>query len=96
MYVGEIVETGDTDTLFKNPYHPYTRALVDAIPSPKFDKEDKHELPSGDVPDAISPPSGCRFHPRCPIAQDKCAVESPKLRPLGDREVACHFPLIND
>jgi len=96
MYVGEIVETGETNSLFSNPYHPYTQALVDAIPSPSFDDEEKEELPEGDVPDAIAPPKGCRYHPRCPYAEQKCIDEKPKLRPIDDRFVACHFPLVDN
>lgn len=96
MYLGSIVELGNAEDLFTNPAHPYTQALISAVPVPDVTKQGsrKRIILSGDVPSPITPPSGCRFHPRCPIAQDRCKIERPAL--LADtenRHVACHFPL---
>ncbi|MFX0124067.1 MAG: oligopeptide/dipeptide ABC transporter ATP-binding protein [Candidatus Hodarchaeota archaeon] len=95
MYVGKIVEIGDVEEMFKKPFHPYTNALIDAIPTP-IPGEKKINLPKGEVPDSITPPSGCRFHPRCPIADPSiCTTEEPKLVEQNPHHfVACHFPLI--
>ncbi len=100
MYVGKLVEKGDIDSIFKNPLHPYTKALIDAIPTP-IPGEKAYILPKGEVPDAISPPSGCRFHPRCLVAAMKqskiCAEEEPLLRELRTNHwVACHYPLVDE
>ncbi len=93
MYAGKIVETGSVDDLFNNPMHPYTRALIDAIPSPT-PRDIEVVLPKGDVPDSINPPPGCRFYPRCIYAQDKCSIENPIETELRDNHfVACYFPL---
>ncbi len=94
MYVGKIVEKGHTDDIFRTPLHPYTKALIDAIPTPIPGKK-LRKLPAGEVADAINPPSGCRFHPRCPYAvKGVCDKEEPQLRELrADHFVACHFPL---
>ena len=92
MYVGEIVEMGTIKKIFQSPRHPYTWALLQAIPVPDPSFERKGDLPVGEVPDAISPPSGRRFHPRCQFAQDKCSQEVPKLQKVSvDQSVACHF-----
>jgi peptide/nickel transport system ATP-binding protein len=96
MYLGSIVEIGQADDLFSAPSHPYTQALISAAPVPDIDQAGSRNriILSGDVPSPISPPSGCRFHPRCPLAQERCKSERPPLRSLRDgREVACHFPL---
>ena len=92
MYLGRIVELGDCDTLFATPLHPYTQALLSAVPVPDPASVRKHIILTGDVPSPISPPSGCHFHTRCPYAMDRCKVESPVLRtaPNGS-EVACHL-----
>jgi len=91
MYLGAIVEEGETLTLLDRPLHPYTRALVDAVPQPG------RPLPAplqGDVPTPLALPEGCRFHPRCPMARPRCAVEPPVLTEyMPGRSVACHFPL---
>ncbi len=94
MYVGKVVEMGEVDAIFKNPLHPYTKALIDAIPTP-VPGDKAYNLPKGEVPDSINPPQGCRYHPRCPYAQfPKCDTEEPKLRELAPNHfVACHFPL---
>ncbi|RLC27476.1 MAG: peptide ABC transporter substrate-binding protein [Deltaproteobacteria bacterium] len=95
MYLGRIVEYADADALYDHPLHPYTRALISAIPIPDPTvKREKHPL-EGDVPSATRPPSGCRFHPRCPMVIDRCRKEAPVLSPApgatdGEHLVACH------
>jgi peptide/nickel transport system ATP-binding protein len=96
MYVGKLVEIGEVDELFSHPKHPYTKALIEAIPSTLFDGE-KYELPKGEVADSVNPPSGCRFHPRCAYAKDICSKEIPEMKKMGPKQsVACHFPLIDE
>ena len=94
MYVGKIVENATTEQLFSKPLHPYTEALLSAVPSPdprsRFNRE-RIRL-HGDVADPADPPAGCYFHPRCPYAEQRCREEEPRLRDLGEgRTVACHF-----
>jgi oligopeptide/dipeptide ABC transporter ATP-binding protein len=96
MYLGRLVEIGPADEVYKRSRHPYTRALIAAIPVP--DPEHRHSRPvlGGDVPSPIDPPPGCAFHPRCPHAEARCRAERPELRsPAGAAEhtVACHFDL---
>ena len=92
MYLGKIVELADSETIYKNPMHPYTRALISAIPEPDPDKVKKRELLQGDVPSPVDPPRGCRFHTRCPHACDRCRTEEPVLRDMGNGHLAaCHF-----
>jgi peptide/nickel transport system ATP-binding protein len=96
MYLGSIVETGVTEELYRAPAHPYTQALISAVPVPDVDRAGyKNRIVlSGDVPSPMNPPSGCRFHPRCRYATERCRVDRPALRSLADgRQVACHFPL---
>ena len=89
MYLGKIVEVGTVDQIWNNPSHPYTRALISAIPHADGTSFMPQDLP-GDVPNPMSPPSGCRFHPRCPLAKEECKTQEPGLRKLGDgRDVAC-------
>jgi len=92
MYLGTIVEDGPTEDIIRAPAHPYTRALVAAVPVPHPDQSHATLPIKGGAPDARSPPSGCRFRDRCPHARDRCALDAPLPRPLGDgRLVACHF-----
>lgn len=94
MYLGKIVELGETRNLFSNPKHPYTQALMSAVPIPDPHKERlRKRIPlKGEIPSPIDPPKGCTFHPRCPIAQERCRVEVPQLRTLKNGSVAsCHF-----
>lgn len=96
MYLGSIVESGNAETIFKSPAHPYTQALISAVPVPDVTKQGsrKRIVLTGDVPSPINPPLGCRFHPRCPVAQDRCKIDRPLLLEQTDgRSVACHFPL---
>ncbi|SEQ26962.1 peptide/nickel transport system ATP-binding protein [Faunimonas pinastri] len=93
MYLGSIVELGSTDTVYGRPAHPYTEALLSAIPEPHARQQCERIVLQGDLPSPISPPPGCRFHTRCPFADDRCRTERPLLRPLDDgRSVACHYP----
>ncbi|NIO17795.1 MAG: ATP-binding cassette domain-containing protein [Deltaproteobacteria bacterium] len=91
MYLGEIVETGDCDLIFHDPRHPYTKALIGAIPRPVPGKKGRKIVLSGDIPSPIFPPPGCSFHTRCPIAGAICEKEEPLLREVGGRLVSCHF-----
>ncbi|WP_051443767.1 ABC transporter ATP-binding protein [Afipia sp. P52-10] len=94
MYFGRVVETGPAEALFRRPAHPYTKALIAAIPEPDPARRRDFEPIAGEIPSASNPPSGCRFHTRCPVAQARCRVEDPALAPVGaGRAVACHFPL---
>ena len=92
MYLGRIMEVASRRALYETPRHPYTRALISAVPIPDPDKErgrDRELLP-GDLPSPIDPPSGCRFRTRCRFALERCRTETPQLRPLTDSLVACH------
>jgi oligopeptide/dipeptide ABC transporter ATP-binding protein len=92
---GSIVETGPTDLIFDRPAHPYTEALLSAIPVPRARGARSREriILKGDLPSPLDPPAGCKFSTRCPIVGERCGGERPQLRPLPDgRRVACHFP----
>jgi oligopeptide/dipeptide ABC transporter ATP-binding protein len=90
MYLGRLVETGEGDRLFAQPLHPYTRALLSAVPKTSATGAVKRTVLSGDVPSPVSPPTGCHFHPRCPEATERCRRESPELRDVGGGyRVAC-------
>ena len=92
MFLGKLCEIGDTETIYTNPLHPYTRFLLDAIP-----KADPHQrrkerlLLSGELPSPVNPPSGCRFHTRCPYATEKCRTQEPRMVSVEGRMVACHL-----
>ncbi|MBS1960372.1 MAG: dipeptide ABC transporter ATP-binding protein [Bdellovibrionales bacterium] len=96
MYLGKIAEIAKSEELYTHPKHPYTKALLSAIPVPDPTFKKDRVILQGDVPSPINPPSGCFFHPRCPIAQDKCKVDFPQLADVsawdGVHQAACHFP----
>ena len=89
MYLGRIVEIGPAETIFASPRHPYTRLLLDAIPDLAMMGQDRTPV-GGEVPSPIDPPAGCPFHPRCPLANDRCRVEKPDHTKIGTVQVACH------
>jgi peptide/nickel transport system ATP-binding protein len=90
LYLGRLVEEAPRDALFNDPKHPYTQMLFDA--APRMDAYGREvDPPKGEIPDAINPPPGCAFHPRCPLAIDRCRVERPEMRRIGETRVACHL-----
>ena len=92
MYLGHVVEMADKDELFKDPLHPYTQALMSAIPLPERHSKRKKIILQGDLPSPVNQPSGCIFHTRCFMAQDICSKEKPELRDMGNGQMcACHF-----
>jgi oligopeptide/dipeptide ABC transporter ATP-binding protein len=92
MYLGQIVEIAPTKKLFSNTRHPYTKALLSAIPHLDPDAEKTAIKLEGEIPSPINPPPGCKFHTRCPYAQDRCKAETPEWRQIDDEHfVACHF-----
>ncbi|MGH7919703.1 MAG: ABC transporter ATP-binding protein [Candidatus Dormibacteraceae bacterium] len=97
MYLGKIAEWADRDALYARPHHPYTQALFSAVPvaDPDVSRSRERVIVSGEVPSSLAPPSGCRFHTRCPLAQERCRTEEPALRSVSQNgtlhEVACHF-----
>ncbi|MFT6310255.1 MAG: peptide/nickel transport system ATP-binding protein [Porticoccus sp.] len=90
MYLGEIVETGKVQDLYSNPKHPYTKALIKAIPQPVAGAQINFIPMQGDVPSAINPPSGCRFHPRCLHATEQCSTTAPAPETIDNHSVSCH------
>jgi oligopeptide/dipeptide ABC transporter ATP-binding protein len=95
MYLGKIVEYTSSDNLYANPLHPYTKALISSIPRHNIVEKRERQVIQGDLPSPIDPPSGCRFHTRCPFVQDICSNKIPELKNLGTESdshlVACHF-----
>jgi len=94
MYVGKLVELADRDALYENPLHPYTRALLSAVPvpDPAIESKRRRMILVGDVPSPVNPPSGCRFNPRCPYAEENCRTDEPLLTEVRPRHfVACHY-----
>ena len=94
MYLGTLAEVGDRDQIWRNPQHPYTKALLAAAPiaDPKIARTRQRTVLQGELPSPLNPPAGCPFHSRCPIAQDRCRLEKPELRPVGGGALAaCHF-----
>jgi oligopeptide/dipeptide ABC transporter ATP-binding protein len=99
MYLGKIVELADSDALYLHPQHPYTGALLSAVPvpDPEQAKRKKRVIPGGDVPSPTDPPKACRFHTRCPKAQEICSQDEPPLERKGEGSIAaCHFPLTEE
>ena len=94
MYLGRIVELAPNIELFERPQHPYTVSLLSAVPVPDPARRSQRIVLEGELPSPVDPPSGCAFHPRCPIAEDRCRTETPELRGIGDSgvQVACHKP----
>jgi oligopeptide/dipeptide ABC transporter ATP-binding protein len=93
MYLGRIVEKGSAATVFAQPLHPYTVALLESIPSPDPERRSLGPELTGEVPSAVNPPRGCRFHPRCSFRMHECESVEPVMRRVGDHEVACHLQL---
>jgi oligopeptide/dipeptide ABC transporter ATP-binding protein len=97
MYLGRVVELAPADEIYRAPRHPYTRALISAIPQPEPRRKSDRIIMEGDVPSPIDPPSGCPFHPRCPHATDKCRTDAPALRTapgaIDGHTVSCHYDL---
>jgi peptide/nickel transport system ATP-binding protein len=92
MYLGKFCEVGPLKTVYTNSGHPYTRALLEAVPVPDPKHRRIEPMPRGEIPSAINPPPGCRFHPRCPIARDNCKIDEPPLRELRPGHfIACHY-----
>jgi peptide/nickel transport system ATP-binding protein len=92
MYLGQLVEVGELREVYTYPLHPYTQALLAAVPVPNPHERRTQAMPKGEIPNPINPPSGCRFHPRCPIARDDCAEAEPQSRELRPNHlVACHY-----
>jgi peptide/nickel transport system ATP-binding protein len=97
MYLGKICEVGGSLALYSGPAHPYTRLLLEAVPEPDPSQTWIPNDSFADLPSAIDPPSGCRFRTRCPLAQQRCSEEEPKVREIAPGHyVACHFPLVSD
>jgi dipeptide transport system ATP-binding protein len=90
MYLGRVVEQGPRDAVFSDPKHPYTKALLSATPTPDPTKKRQRIVLKGELPSPLDPPPGCTFHPRCPIAFDKCIKVSPTLELIGATNVSCH------
>lgn len=93
LYLGQVVESGPRDEIFHRPQHPYTAAILQAVPVPFPGHRTSRRPEAGEIPSPLDPPTGCRFHPRCPIARQHCTREAPKIRVLeSGSAVACHYP----
>jgi len=88
MYLGKIVEMTSSEELFRKPLHPYTQALMSAIPIPDPELKRYRIILTGDVPSPVNPPSGCRFHPRCPVVMERCSWEEPQIREISPEHFA--------
>jgi len=90
MYLGKVMEIADRDALYAEPLHPYTRALLDAvpIPDPQIEAKREHRVLAGEVPSPLNPPRGCVFHTRCPLASEECKMAVPELREVKPRHFA--------
>jgi oligopeptide/dipeptide ABC transporter ATP-binding protein len=92
MYLGKIVEVADRDQFFEDTKHPYSKALISAIPEPGFKNRSERIILKGDLPSPVNPPSGCHFHTRCPFVMERCITEIPDLVDVGESHfVACHL-----
>ena len=92
MYLGKLIEVGDKNQIYEEPLHPYTDGFISAIPVPDPSVRKAEKVPRGEIPSPINPPTGCRFHPRCPKVFERCPKEEPELTSVGDgRMVACHL-----
>ena len=92
MFLGKVCEIGDTQEIYRRPLHPYTKFLLQAVPSMDPNKRQKREqILAGEIPSAVAPPSGCRFRTRCPYAKEVCGEREPEMKDVGERKVACHF-----
>ena len=91
MFLGKICELGVTRDIYSNPLHPYTKFLLEAVPKPDPTKRKEKEVLLGEIPSPVNPPSGCRFHTRCPYAKEVCSQEEPVMREVSGRAVACHI-----
>ena len=91
MYLGKIVELGTFEQIYITPKHPYTQALISAVPEPDPKSKKERIIPEGEVPNAVNIPSGCRFHPRCPFVKDICKLKEPLLKEVEGQTVACHL-----
>jgi oligopeptide transport system ATP-binding protein len=92
MFLGKVCEIGNTKDIFNNPLHPYTKFLIDAVPKPDpFLRKENKELLQGEIPSPVNPPSGCRFHTRCPLAKEICKEQEPLIKNIDGRQVACHL-----
>jgi len=92
MFLGKVCEIGWTDDVFCEPMHPYTRFLLEAVPKPDpHMRKEKKAFLTGEMPSPVNPPPGCRFHTRCPLAEERCKAEEPVIREMEGRQVACHL-----
>jgi peptide/nickel transport system ATP-binding protein len=94
MYLGRIIEEASADEIYRAPRHPYTKALIDAIPVPDPGRKRETKALTGDVPSPIAPPPGCHFHGRCPKAEERCRIEYPKQDGDEAHRSACHYPIM--